>query len=213
MGARKRGRQGPLDEHARKVPAIIGGRPQVGVRGNGRARTGGCGADERRSIAFAEQKRFRLAGAHRGFPDPHKREPSLRHPAVVWTPDVTPYFLRKVRILNAAHTALIVRAIPRGHRTVLGAIGDRELVDWLERLLFGEVVPVLEGRVEDPQGFARQTLERFRNPFLRHKLSDIALHHATKKAVRLVPTREEYVVKFGRTPPMLDEVLAAPPPG
>jgi tagaturonate reductase len=137
----------------------------------------------------------------------------LRHPAVVWTPDVTPYFLRKVRILNAAHTALIVRAIPRGHRTVLGAIGDRELVDWLERLLFGEVVPVLEGRVEDPQGFARQTLERFRNPFLEHRLTDIAKHHRQKVEVRLIPTRDEFRDRFGRSPVLLDEVLAQPQPG
>jgi tagaturonate reductase len=97
--------------------------------------------------------------------------------------------------------------------TVREALDDPETAAWLETLLSEEIVPVLDGRCEEPATFARQTLERFRNPFLRHKLSDIALHHATKKAVRLVPTREEYVVKFGRTPPMLDEVLAAPPPG
>jgi tagaturonate reductase len=139
--------------------------------------------------------------------------PFLRHPAAVWTPDVTPYFLRKVRILNAAHTALIIRALPRGHRTVLGAMGDGELVDWLERLLFGEIVPVLEGRVDDPQGFARQTLERFRNPFLEHRLTDIAKHHRQKAEVRLIPTRDEFRARFGRTPVLLDEVLTLPQPG
>jgi tagaturonate reductase len=138
--------------------------------------------------------------------------PFLRHPAVVWTADAQPYFLRKVRILNAAHTALIIRAIPTGFRTVREAVSDPTLGAWLERLLFEEVVPVLEGRVDGPAAFARQTLERFRNPFLEHQLTDIAKHHADKVAVRLVPTRDEYREKFGRTPPLLDEVLRMPPP-
>jgi tagaturonate reductase len=137
----------------------------------------------------------------------------LEHPAVVWTPDVMPYFLRKVRILNGAHTALLIKALPRGFTTVREAVEDRELGAWLERLLFEEVVPVLVGRVDEPAGFAKQTLERFKNPFIEHKLSDIALHHATKVQVRLVPTAQEYREKFGREPALLNEVLAMPGPG
>jgi tagaturonate reductase len=137
----------------------------------------------------------------------------LEHPAVVWTADVEPYFLRKVRILNGAHTALLIRAWPRGFRTVREAVLDPDLGGWLARLLSEEVVPVLEGRCDDPEGFARRTLERFRNPFLEHQLSDVARHHSAKVAVRLVPTRDEYRAKFGREPPQLREVLEAPPPG
>src|SRR5262249_11451039 len=95
----------------------------------------------------------------------------LEHPAVVWTDEVTPYFLRKVRILNGAHPALVIKAKPRGFITVREAVTDPVLGKWLERLLFEEVVPVLEGRVEGPKEFARQTLERFCNPFLEHKLA------------------------------------------
>src|SRR5206468_6078082 len=124
----------------------------------------------------------------------------LEHPAVVWTPDVQPYFLRKVRILNGGHTALLIKARPRGFATVREAVNDPELGAWLERLLFEEVVPVLRGRVVEPEAFARQTLERFRNPFTEHKLADIALHHEAKVKVRLAPTREEFVARFGRTP-------------
>jgi tagaturonate reductase len=136
----------------------------------------------------------------------------LEHPAVVWADDVQPYFLRKVRILNAAHTALIIRAIPRGLATVREAMADADLAGWLERLLFEEVVPVLEGRCAGPETFARQVLERFRNPFVDHKLTDIAAHHAAKVQVRLVPTRDEYQAKFGKAPPLLSEVLSLPAP-
>jgi tagaturonate reductase len=139
-------------------------------------------------------------------------EPFLRHPAVVWTPDVQPYFLRKVRILNGAHTALLIRAKPRGFLAVREAVNDPELGAWLERLLFEEIVPVLDGRVDDGAGFGRQTLERFRNPFVEHKLADIAAHHASKVEVRLRPTHAEYRAKFGRVPPLLDAVLSMPSP-
>jgi tagaturonate reductase len=139
-------------------------------------------------------------------------EPFLRHPSVIWTPDVQPYFLRKVRILNGAHTALLIKAKPRGFVTVREAVNDPALGAWLEKLLFEEVVPVLEGRVDDAPGFARQTLERFRNPFVQHKLADIAAHHANKVAVRLVPTQVESRAKFGRSPQLLDEVLGLPAP-
>jgi tagaturonate reductase len=133
----------------------------------------------------------------------------FRHPAVLPTPDVDPYFLRKVRILNAAHTAMLARIRPRGIRTVLEAMNDPEVRGWLERLLFEEIVPTLQGRVEGPEAFARLTLERFRNPFLEHKTSDIATYHEQKVKIRLVPTRDEYVAKFGRQPPLLNESIGA----
>jgi tagaturonate reductase len=134
------------------------------------------------------------------------------HPAITRTPDVKPYFLRKVRILNGAHTALVSKVGLKRFATVREAMDDDPTRAWLERLLFEEIVPVLEGRVDGPQEFARQTLERFRNPFLQHKLTDIAAHHATKREVRLVPTFAEFRAKFNRVPPLLDEVLKAPPP-
>ncbi len=124
-----------------------------------------------------------------------------------------PYFLRKVRILNGGHTALLIKAWPRGFRTVREAVEDPELGTWLRRLLFEEVVPVLKGRVDGPEEFAQQVLERFRNPFLEHKLSDIATHHASKVQIRLIPTREEFLKMFGKVPPLLDEVLTMPAPG
>jgi tagaturonate reductase len=141
-----------------------------------------------------------------------KTTPFIQHPSVVWTPDVQPYFLRKVRILNGAHTALLIKAWPLGIKTVREAVNDTKLGPWLERLLFDEIVQVLEGRVEGAAEFARQVLDRFRNPFFEHQLALIAAHHAAKVQVRLVPTLEEFKAEFGRTPPLLQEVLNMPQP-
>jgi tagaturonate reductase len=79
---------------------------------------------------------------------------------------------------------------------------------WLEGLLFEEILPVLDGRVEQPEPFARQTLERFANPFLEHRLADIALHHDVKLRTRLLPTYHEFREQFRREPPRLAEILA-----
>lgn len=134
------------------------------------------------------------------------------HPAIVRTPDVRPYFLRKVRILNGAHTALVGKVGLAKFETVGEALDHAETRAWLEELLFGEIVPTLAGRCDEPERFARQVLERFGNPFLRHKLADIAQHHAAKKDHRLVPTHREFQQKFGHAPPLLDEVLKPPHP-
>ena len=139
--------------------------------------------------------------------DPAGGAAPFTHPAMQCVTDVAPYALRKVRILNGAHTALVCKAMPAGFETVREAVEDEAMGAWLRRLLFDEIVPVLEGRVEDPAGFALETLERFANPFLEHKLSAIALHHDAKLETRLVPTVEEHVARFGRPPALLTELL------
>ena len=142
--------------------------------------------------------------------DHAKAHPFIKHSAIVRCSDVKPFFLRKVRILNAAHTALLIKAGPHGFAIVRDAVNDPVLGDWLNRLLFDEIVPTLAGRVDQPAEFARQTIERFKNPFLDHKFSDIALHHDSKVQIRLVPTATEFAERFDRRPPLLDEVLANP---
>ena len=129
------------------------------------------------------------------------------HPSVVATPDISRYALRKVRILNGAHTALVAKAVPMGITEVREAVEHPEVGPWLQRLLFEEIVPVLEGRVEDPELFARQTLERFANPFLDHKLAEIAKGHEGKMALRLLPTLEEFRERFGREPELLSSLF------
>lgn len=132
----------------------------------------------------------------------------FRHPAIRVVPDVMPYSLRKIRILNGGHTAMACRAVSLGIRTVREAVTDARVGPWLRSLLMEEVVPVVEKRVEGAREFAEQVLERFANPFIEHKLSDILLHHEMKIQLRLVSTFQEYVSMFGHKPPRLAELLA-----
>ncbi|MEZ4674295.1 MAG: tagaturonate reductase [Caldilineaceae bacterium] len=129
------------------------------------------------------------------------------HPALVVVDDVERYALRKVRILNGAHTALVCKARPLGITTVVEAVTNDEVGPWLRRLLLEEIVPTVADRVDGGEAFAEQVLERFANPFLAHQLADIALHQETKVQVRLVPTYQEYEQQHGYPPPLLHELI------
>jgi tagaturonate reductase len=132
----------------------------------------------------------------------------FRNPAIQVVPDVKPFSLRKIRILNGAHSALVCKAMPLGISTVRQAVNDARVGPWVRALLFEEIVPVVASRVDNAQLFAEQVLERFANPFLDHKLSDIMLHHEVKVQTRLVPTYQEFLTQFGRSPERLAEIVA-----
>ena len=115
----------------------------------------------------------------------------FQHPDIHLVNDVGPYHLRKVRMLNGVHTAMVAKFKPLGFDTVLSVMSDAAASRWVRDLLYEEIVPTLAYRTEGVALFAEQTLDRFRNPFLNHRLADIAVHHGDKIKIRLVPTFEE----------------------
>ena len=104
----------------------------------------------------------------------------------------------------------MAKALPAGFATVRDAVEDPGVGSWLRDLLFQEIVPTVKERVEDAEGFANEALERFRNPFVEHRLEDIALHHEEKMRLRLLPTCEEYAEQTGEEPVILTELLRNP---
>lgn len=127
---------------------------------------------------------------------------------VIWTDDVTPYKKRKVRILNGAHTSMVLGAYLYGLRTVSECLGDETVRKYLEHNLFREIIPVI-GDTEDNRAFAAAVLERFSNPFIKHLLLSIALNSVSKFDVRVLPTIMEYREKFGTFPEGLAMSMAA----
>lgn len=137
----------------------------------------------------------------------HGNAQLFQHPAIRWVDDLSPYYLRKVRMLNGLHSAMVAKFLPAGFETVQQVMQDAQATRWIKDLLFEEIVPTLAYRLDGVAQFAEDTLDRFRNPFQRHKLTDIRLNHADKVKVRLQPTYEEYVKLFGVVPKRLDEVI------
>ena len=133
---------------------------------------------------------------------------------VIWTPDVKPYKKRKVRILNGAHTSMVLGARLFGLSTVKECLDNKTVNAFLNKTLFDEIVPTLSaGQDEATQKgyvqFAKDVLERFANPFVKHQLLSIALNSVSKFKARVLPTILEYNQTFGKLPACLTFSLAA----
>ena len=126
----------------------------------------------------------------------------LRFPAadegIIVAESITPYRLRKVRLLNGAHTSFVSLAILAGCRTVREAVEHPALGAFLRTALLDEIVPSVD--VPGAQRFAHEVLARFANPFLQHQLWDITLQGTTKLRVRVVPSIQDYVRATGALP-------------
>ncbi len=128
---------------------------------------------------------------------------------VLFVEDITPYKERKVRILNGAHTALVPVAYLYGIDTVKEAVEDPVVGDFLLNVIFCEIVPTLDLPKDESDQFAKDVLERFKNPFIRHELLSIALNATTKYKTRNLPSVLQYIEKKGSLPKGLLFSLAA----
>lgn len=116
-------------------------------------------------------------------------QPICRHPDLVVTDDLARYERLKLYILNLGHTWLAERWLLERRpedETVREVLADPEFSASLDELYAQEVLPVFAalGLGQVAQAYRDTTLERFRNPFLRHHLRDIAQNHGTKKERR-----------------------------
>jgi tagaturonate reductase len=128
---------------------------------------------------------------------------------VKFVKDLTPYRTRKVRILNGAHTAMVPVAYLHGLRTVREAIDDIAIGAFVKKAVEDEIIPTLDLSSEELNQFARDVMERFQNPFIRHELLSIALNSISKYQVRVLPSVLEYIKRKGKLPENLLYSLAA----
>ena len=124
-------------------------------------------------------------------------------------PDVTPYKKRKVRILNGAHTGFALGAYLGGHDIVRTCMEDPIVLDYMNRMLLEEIVPILPLDPEDCRSFAAAVQDRFRNPFVDHELMSISLNSTAKWRARNMPSLLEYAEARGTLPPCLTMSFAA----
>ncbi len=125
------------------------------------------------------------------------------NPSIIVANDITPYRERKVRILNGTHTVSVPLAFLLGNKIVLDNMTHPLVSKLIERLIFDEIVPSLEVDRQSATAFAHEVLERWRNPFLQHKLIDITLHSTSKMRARNVPTILRYYQKMKKTPRLI----------
>jgi tagaturonate reductase len=128
---------------------------------------------------------------------------------VVWTDDVAPYRDRKVRILNGTHTMAAAIGRLAGLATVSDCMADIQIRGFLAATLAEEILPTLRLPAAELDAFTQSVFERFRNPFLRHRLDDIALNSTSKFRTRLLGAVEDQQRACGRPPRRLTFALAA----
>ncbi len=123
--------------------------------------------------------------------------------------DVTPYKQRKVRILNGAHTSMVLGAYLAGKDIVRDCMQDEAIRAFLNKTMFEEIIPTLDLPEEELNSFAASVIDRFDNPYIDHRLLDIALNSASKWKARVMPSLTEYVRRKGSLPRCLSFSLAA----
>jgi len=133
--------------------------------------------------------------------------PAWENAGALLVADSRPYELRKLRLLNASHSALAALGLPKGHETVAEAIADPELEVFVRRLLDDELIPTVPADL-DPHAYAERMLERFRNPRIEHRLEQIATGAEHKIAQRLLPAADE-LRAAGREPVLIERVAAS----
>lgn len=114
--------------------------------------------------------------------------------------DMQPYRTRKVRILNGIHTAMVPFSIMCGNKTVQHSMDNDFTAGFIKKLTFDEIIPTLEMDKKELEDFAHEVLDRFRNPFIKHQLSDIALNSIPKFKVRVLPTILDYIKAEDKLP-------------
>ncbi|MHB8131018.1 MAG: tagaturonate reductase, partial [Mobilitalea sp.] len=85
---------------------------------------------------------------------------------VIWTDDVTPYKMRKVRILNGGHTSTVLAAYLAGHNFVGDFMKDDVFKSFLDKVVYDEVIPTLDLPKEELIDFASSVGDRFANPYI-----------------------------------------------
>ncbi len=109
-----------------------------------------------------------------------------------FTGSVAAFEEAKLRLLNGAHSSLAYMGLALGHETVAQAMGDAALAGFVEAMMRQDIAPSLTPTAGlDLPRYIDDILARFRNPAIRHLLSQIAWDGSQKLPFRLLATIAE----------------------
>lgn len=126
----------------------------------------------------------------------HDNGPDWQSVGVILTDNVPAYERAKLRLLNGPHSTIAYAGLHKGYESVSEAIGDPELESLARDLMIKDVVPLLEApKGLDLVAYSEAILARFRNPAIRHLLSQIAWDGSQKLPIRLLSSLSEALEK------------------
>ena len=128
---------------------------------------------------------------------------------IIVVDDHTPYKQRKVRILNGAHTSMVLGAYLAGQDIVRDCMNDEVIHGFMNKTIYDEIIPTLDLPKEELTEFAAAVTERFNNPYIDHALLSISLNSTAKWKARVMPSLTEYVKRMGKLPKCITFSFAA----
>jgi len=128
-------------------------------------------------------------------------EDCMRGPQPDWaaigvtiTSDVAGFEHAKLRLLNGAHSALAYLGSLAGYETVAQAMRDPQLASFVRSLMIDDIAPsIVAPRGLEVAAYIESVLRRFRNPALRHLLSQIAWDGSQKLPFRIFGTVQDAI--------------------
>jgi fructuronate reductase len=129
---------------------------------------------------------------------PAMRDADWQSVGVTLAKDVSVYDRAKLRLVNGPHSTLTYLGLLRGHESVAEAMRDEQLAQFVELLMTEDLGPSLGATPGfDVEHYISAVLARFRNPGIRHLLSQIAWDGSKKLPVRITVTIGE-ALRAGR---------------
>lgn len=122
--------------------------------------------------------------------------------------DHKPYKQRKVRILNGAHTSMVLGAYLAGKNIVRECMQDPVICNFMNQTIYQEIIPTLTLPHQELLDFAKAVTDRFNNPFIDHSLLAISLNSTSKWKARVLPSLDGYYKKYQKAPTCISASLA-----
>jgi len=129
--------------------------------------------------------------------------------AVEFTNELELYKERKVRILNGAHTSMVLGAYLSGLDYVSQCMADNDIRTQLNQSVYEEIVPTIHMPIAKATEFADAVFGRFENPYVLHALLSISLNSISKWRARVLPALKDSLQATGKLPKWLTYSLAA----
>lgn len=121
--------------------------------------------------------------------------------------DIRPFKMIKVRILNGAHTAMVPVSLLFGNKLVMETVNGDFTGPFVDNVI-AEISETLPMDKNEITAYAEEVMDRFRNPFIKHALADIALNSISKFKVRVLPSLLGYYNTTKKLPASLTFSLA-----
>ncbi len=122
---------------------------------------------------------------------------------IIIAPNINKYREIKLRLLNGTHTFSCGLAFLAGFDVVKDAMANKSMNLFVYDLMKHEIGPCIENveitRLESYE-FAKNVLDRFRNPYIDHRWLSITLNFTGKMKMRNVPLLTEHYNRFNNVP-------------